>query len=94
MLILSENWVAYTHQDHPELRTPIPRREGQPESRGVLMVASAMHRQKDVLFYLLQSELGDLFKVRHANLHTSCGTRQRRAYLVNVRYPSLYHITR
>lgn len=63
VLILSENWVAYTHQDHPELRTPIPRRAGQPASRGTLLTASAMHRQKDVLFYLLQSEYGDLYKV-------------------------------
>ena len=63
VLILSENWVAYTHQDHPELRTPIPRRAGQPATRGTLLTAAAMHRQKDVLFYLLQSEYGDLYKV-------------------------------
>ncbi|TFJ87655.1 hypothetical protein NSK_001005 [Nannochloropsis salina CCMP1776] len=63
VLILSENWVAYTHQDHPELRTPIPRRAGQAASRGTLLTAAAMHRQKDVLFYLLQSEFGDLYKV-------------------------------
>ena len=63
VLVLAENWVAYTHQDHPELRTPIPRREGQPAGRGVLLTAAAMHRQKDVLFYLLQSEYGDLYKV-------------------------------
>ncbi len=62
VLVLSENWVAYTHQDHPELRTPIPRREGQPAGHGVLLTAAAMHRQKDVLFYLLQSEYGDLYK--------------------------------
>lgn len=60
---MSENWIAYTHQDHPELRTPLPRREGLPPQRGTLPVAAAMHKQKDILFYLIQSEYGDLYKV-------------------------------
>lgn len=64
VLVMSENWIAYTHQDHPELRTPFPRREGLPAGRGVLPLVAAMHRQKNFFFWLVQSEYGDLYKVR------------------------------
>lgn len=41
----------------------IPRRKGSDPTRGVLIVASATHRQRDNFFFLLQSEYGDLYKV-------------------------------
>jgi splicing factor 3B subunit 3 len=72
---MSENWIAYTHQDHPELRTPFPRREGLPAGRGVLPLVAAMHRQKNFFFWLVQSEYGDLYKVRELD---SCDTVIRR----------------
>ena len=50
-------------QDHRELRTPIPCRADFPSERGLLLVAGAVHRIKDVFFALVQSEMGDLYMV-------------------------------
>jgi hypothetical protein len=44
-------------QDHPEVRTPIPRREDFPAERGVLLVTYAVHKIKDKFFALVQSEV-------------------------------------
>jgi splicing factor 3B subunit 3 len=62
-LIIGENWVAYKHQEHDEVRTALPRRSDYPSSRGLLVTATAMHKQKDMFFFLLQTEIGDLYKV-------------------------------
>ncbi|CAM9238590.1 unnamed protein product [Heterosigma akashiwo] len=48
---------------HPEVRSPLPRRASLPAERGTLIVAAAAHRQKDMYFFLLQSEYGDVYKV-------------------------------
>ena len=63
VLICGENWVAYKHEGHPEVRAPLPRRLDYPAERGLLVVATAIHKQKDLFFFLLQSEVGDLYKV-------------------------------
>tara|TARA_B110000208_G_scaffold3620_1_gene4865 strand:- start:2062 stop:5706 length:3645 start_codon:yes stop_codon:yes gene_type:complete len=63
VLVLAENWVIYRHKDHPELRTPLPRRADLPASRGTLLVAHATHVQRDLFFVLAQSEYGDLYKI-------------------------------
>ena len=63
VLICGENWVSYKHQGHPEVRTPLPRRQGTPPSSGLLVTATAMHKQKGLFFYIIQTELGDLYKV-------------------------------
>ena len=60
---LRQNWVAYKHEGHPEVRAPLPRRLDYPAERGLLVVATAIHKQKDLFFFLLQSEVGDLYKV-------------------------------
>ena len=31
--------------------------------RGLLIVATATHRQRDLFFFLVQSEVGDIYKV-------------------------------
>ncbi|KAG8759915.1 pre-mRNA-splicing factor rse1 [Serendipita sp. 396] len=51
--------------DQPQLRVPIPRRQHPLEdtTRGVLIISAVMHRMKGAFFFLLQSELGDLYKV-------------------------------
>ena len=56
VLVFAENFVIYQNRGHREVRTPIPRRVDTPESRGVLLVAAATHRQKDLFFVLAQSE--------------------------------------
>jgi len=63
VIVCGENWVAYRHMDHPEVRTPVPRRKNIPFQRGVLITTGTVHRAKDMFFFMLQSEFGDLFKV-------------------------------
>ncbi|KAI8373001.1 CPSF A subunit region-domain-containing protein [Radiomyces spectabilis] len=69
VLVCTENFITYKHQDMPEVRIPIPRR-AQPledSSRGIIIVAAAVHKmkinKKTQFFFLIQSEEGDLYKV-------------------------------
>lgn len=63
VLICGESWISYKHQGHVEVRTALPRRRDMPQERGLLITAATMYRKKDFFFFLLQSELGDLYKV-------------------------------
>ena len=66
VLVCCEDHVIYRQMDQPQLRVPIPRREHLLEdssSRGILIISAVMHRMKGAFFFLLQSELGDLYKV-------------------------------
>ncbi|CAM9666346.1 unnamed protein product [Ascophyllum nodosum] len=63
VLVCGENWVAYKHQDHPEVRAAIPRRKSMPPDRGLLITSGTLHQQPGLFFHLIQSELGDLYKV-------------------------------
>ncbi|KAH7464634.1 hypothetical protein PRIC2_010323 [Phytophthora ramorum] len=61
VLVMGENVVQYKNEGHPELTCAIPRREG--EHRDIIIVSAATHKQRDLFFVLLQSELGDLYKI-------------------------------
>jgi splicing factor 3B subunit 3 len=61
VLVLGENVVQYKNENHPELVCYLPRREG--ETRDIVITAAATHKQRDLFFVLLQSELGDLYKI-------------------------------
>jgi splicing factor 3B subunit 3 len=63
VLICGENWVSYKNQGHIEVRTALPRRHDMPPERGLLITTGTVHKQKDLYFFMLQSELGDLYKV-------------------------------
>lgn len=63
VLVCAENFVIYKNQGHPDVRAVIPRRVDLPAERGVLIVSAAMHKQKTMFFFLLQTEYGDIFKV-------------------------------
>ncbi|KAJ6801697.1 splicing factor 3B subunit 3-like [Iris pallida] len=63
VLVCAENFVIYKNQGHPDIRAVIPRRADLPAERGVLIVSAAVHRQKSMFFFLLQTEYGDIFKV-------------------------------
>ncbi|KAK6116797.1 hypothetical protein DH2020_049427 [Rehmannia glutinosa] len=63
VLVCAENFVIYKNQGHPDVRAVIPRREDLPAERGVLIVSAAMHKQKTMFFFLLQTEYGDIFRV-------------------------------
>ncbi|CEG40787.1 pre-mrna-splicing factor rse1 [Plasmopara halstedii] len=61
VLVLGQNVVQYKNEGQPELTCAIPRRAG--EHRDIIIVSSATHKQRDLFFVLLQSELGDLYKI-------------------------------
>ncbi|PSR93069.1 Pre-mRNA-splicing factor like [Actinidia chinensis var. chinensis] len=63
VLVCAENFVMYKNQDHPDVRAVIPRRVDLPAERGFFIVSAAMHKQKSMFFFLLQTEYGDIFKV-------------------------------
>jgi splicing factor 3B subunit 3 len=63
VLICGENWISYKHQGHVEVRAPLPRRADLPVERGTLIISGTMHKQRDMFFFMIQSELGDLYKV-------------------------------
>ena len=63
VLVCSENFVMWKAQGHADRRCALPRRRDLPADHGLLIVASAVHRQKDMFFILVQSEMGDLYKV-------------------------------
>jgi len=64
VLVLCENWVLYESSSATSaLRTPLPRRSDFPNERGLLLVAATLHKSRSGFFALLQSELGDLYKV-------------------------------
>jgi splicing factor 3B subunit 3 len=63
VLICGENWVSYKNQNHPEIRTALPRRVDMPMQRGLLITTATVHKQRGLYFFMLQSELGDLYKV-------------------------------
>jgi splicing factor 3B subunit 3 len=63
VLVCTENAIIYSDMDHDPVMASIPRRFGQAEDRGVLIVSYAVHVQRTMFFFLVQSEFGDLYKV-------------------------------
>jgi len=63
VLVCCENRIFFKNQTHEEVSCPIPRRKGTPEEDNILIVCSATHKQRDMFFFLVQSELGDLYRV-------------------------------
>lgn len=63
VIVGCENFLLYRNFLGAELRAVIPRREGIPLERSVLITASAMLKQKSKFFTIAQSEFGDLYKV-------------------------------
>lgn len=62
VLVCGGNWIAYKHEGHAEVRAPLPRRQGFPAERGLLVTAAATHKQRDLFFFLVQTEVGDIYK--------------------------------
>lgn len=63
VIVCAENCIYWKNQDKPELRVSIPRRAGTNEESGLLLISSTAYRTKDMMFFLVQSELGDMYKV-------------------------------
>lgn len=62
VLVVCENLIRYIKAQN-ETSTSYPRRVDMAANRGLLISCYSIHKQKDILFFLLQSELGDLYKV-------------------------------
>ncbi len=64
-----ENFIVYKRSDMDDLKCGFPRRIDSPVSVPVFIIAHATHRQKNMNFFLLQNESGDLLKVtlRHTD---------------------------
>ncbi|KAJ2142364.1 pre-mRNA-splicing factor rse1 [Coemansia sp. RSA 678] len=65
VLVCSEGFIEYRHSTGGAKvhRVPVPRRTGQIDTRGLMIVASAVHRMKNAFFILAQAETGDLYKI-------------------------------
>jgi len=63
VLVCAENWIIWQNIDQDEVRAPIPRRAGTPDEKGLLLTCYAVHKSRDLFFFLIQSELGDIYKV-------------------------------
>ena len=63
VLVCSEHWLEYFREGESAIRAVLPRRASTPDHRGVLVVSSAVHKQRNLFFVLLQSEYGDIYKV-------------------------------
>ncbi|TYJ57480.1 pre-mRNA-splicing factor RSE1 [Cryptococcus floricola] len=68
VLVCTEDHIIWKHMDADAHRVPIPRRRNPlvqrgERSRGLIIVATVMHKVKGAFFFLLQSEDGDLYKV-------------------------------
>lgn len=60
VLVATKNYISYRNMGQPELRVPIPCRPG---ADSTTIVSGVMHKIRGAFFFLLQNELGDLFKV-------------------------------
>merc|ERR1719265_2623345 len=63
VIVCAENWIIWQNIDQDEVRAPIPRRAGTSDEKGLLITAYAVHKSRDLFFFLVQSELGDIYKV-------------------------------
>ncbi|CAA7260734.1 unnamed protein product [Cyclocybe aegerita] len=65
VLVCCEDHIIYRHMNVASHRVPIPRRQHPLEdtTNGLIMTAAVMHKMKHSFFFLLQSEVGDLYKV-------------------------------
>ena len=66
VLVCSEGAITWMNHGYPSVTTVVPRRSAADASKGLLLVSAATHRQKGMFFFLVQSELGDLYKVELA----------------------------
>ncbi|CAF0753350.1 unnamed protein product [Rotaria sordida] len=66
VLVCSENYITFKNfGDQPDIRCPIPRRRNEIDDRErtMIIVATATHKTKNMFFFLVQTEQGDIFKI-------------------------------
>lgn len=63
VLVATSNYISYRNMNQPELRVPIPRRANISTDSPTTIVSAVMHKIRGAFFFLVQNELGDLFKI-------------------------------
>ena len=63
IIVVCENFLVYKKVDHDDRECSIPIRNEQLESAGLFMITHSTFISKNLFFFLLQSEFGDLYKV-------------------------------
>ena len=68
VLVGTEDYIYYKHQNRETFRIPIPKRTGIPhaeksQARKNIIITGVMHKMKSTPFALLQNEDGDIFKI-------------------------------
>lgn len=69
VLVATNNYISYFHMDKPELRIPIPLRDTVDPTTAppTCIVTGVVHNIRGMFFFLVQNELGDLFKISIAH---------------------------
>lgn len=63
VLVCSAGWVSWHSEGKTPVGVPLPRRAGEEEEGEVLVLTTALHKTRGGFFIMLQSELGDLYRV-------------------------------
>lgn len=63
VIVCCENYIIYKKANHEDRITPIPLRHELQGERGVMLISYTLHKKKNGLFFLAQSEYGDIYKI-------------------------------
>lgn len=63
VIVVCENFLVYKKVDHDDRECPIPRRNDMEQTRKLFFITYTLHRQKQLFFFIIQSDLGDLYKI-------------------------------
>ena len=63
VIVCCENFLVYKKPGHEDRVTPYPKRFEQNDSKGLMIIAFTVHKRKENVYYLLQTELGDVYKL-------------------------------
>lgn len=72
VIVCSENFLTWMHPDFESVSIPIPTRpqqldapnvNGSKQAQGIMVTKSTVHKLKKSFFVLIQTELGDIFKL-------------------------------
>jgi len=63
ILVCCDNYLVFRKPEHDPIYCAYPRRLETPKEKGIQIIAHASHRLKQSYVYLLQSDLGDIYKV-------------------------------
>jgi len=62
-VVCCENFLIYKKIGHDERITPYPKRYEQNKNKGLMIIAYTIHKRKENIFYLIQTEIGDIYKL-------------------------------